>query len=602
MEWVGARYECKDNRSTTQPPKCMLADNGGADGLFDNLRACEIECEEPRVRAKWFIGRSAHEDTIDNINERNDSLLMNLEGSDAMLNCFVPSYQLPIELTVPSLVSMMQYNTQTREVWTRKLGADATDENKPAGVKSKEDLDIGMGFQPNSFDPKAPISDISTVTFGSAGMYNVVRDRSFFDLRLALRQYLALPAQVRAHVKIPSIFMYRRRLGRELEYQGDAASTINPPIRPYDVPADPRGTYRVGNKTGTYGRSQVHGQEPAEPRYSIGMDTHFYERMSNAMKKYKIGDIKPDDEEIEADEDSEDDSEDDSVEYFVEYYEGESDSEDDSAIDPMWTSNPSVMSQGMEKKVRLDQVHLPTVIFQTEKDADKIMRHCILHDFEDTARDYINSTVHNYDVNKDISGLSPLFLAAWLGRLSIVKMLIEAGANVNIVRAADGATPVFIAAEKGYTEIVEQLIIAGAATGVARVTDGATPLFAAVLNQFHESVDLLLSTPNPPLNIQQRDGATPIFAAADNADLLLVTKLLATKLLAHMPDLLLSVPLRRPGGLTGTTALGAALKGSIKSLHQDKKARFAKIAALLREEKAVFYYSMNRDTNHIVMQ
>ena len=59
-------------------------------------------------------------------------------------------------------------------------------------------------------------------------------------------------------------------------------------------------------------------------------------------------------------------------------------------------------------------------------------------------------------------GTTPLFLAASRGRETMVRILIDAGANVNCAPTAKGNTPVGIASSRGHEAVVLMLIGAGA--------------------------------------------------------------------------------------------------------------------------------------------
>ena len=58
-------------------------------------------------------------------------------------------------------------------------------------------------------------------------------------------------------------------------------------------------------------------------------------------------------------------------------------------------------------------------------------------------------------------GETALLIAAMEGYNDFVKLLVENGANVNLVDNLQNS-PLFYASEKGYTEIVEILLLAGA--------------------------------------------------------------------------------------------------------------------------------------------
>ena len=65
------------------------------------------------------------------------------------------------------------------------------------------------------------------------------------------------------------------------------------------------------------------------------------------------------------------------------------------------------------------------------------------------------------DVNKlDKAGISPLAEAAECGHTALAKLLIEAGADLEVAGTQDGMTALLLASQAGYDEFV-QLLIAG---------------------------------------------------------------------------------------------------------------------------------------------
>lgn len=55
----------------------------------------------------------------------------------------------------------------------------------------------------------------------------------------------------------------------------------------------------------------------------------------------------------------------------------------------------------------------------------------------------------------------PLFIAAENGHIKIVRMLVEQGMDVNVVRD-DGCTPLYVAACTGHADVLKVLLTSGA--------------------------------------------------------------------------------------------------------------------------------------------
>ena len=118
------------------------------------------------------------------------------------------------------------------------------------------------------------------------------------------------------------------------------------------------------------------------------------------------------------------------------------------------------------------------------------------------------------DVNTSDGKGSPLFCAAKNGHLTISKLLVEAGANVNAF-ASDHSMPLIEAARGKHADCVDELIQAGAIVNV-RDDKKVTPLIAAIGNI--SCMDILVKA-GAQLN-PKVDGVTrnPLLEAIDKND------------------------------------------------------------------------------------
>ena len=94
-------------------------------------------------------------------------------------------------------------------------------------------------------------------------------------------------------------------------------------------------------------------------------------------------------------------------------------------------------------------------------------------------------------------GLAALHLAAEAGHVSVVELLLQHGATVDIT-TPDGDTPLHMAAAHGHTSVVEQLLLAGARPDAPRPRlhgdeAPATALAVAVYNRQLEAAATLVS-------------------------------------------------------------------------------------------------------------
>ena len=100
------------------------------------------------------------------------------------------------------------------------------------------------------------------------------------------------------------------------------------------------------------------------------------------------------------------------------------------------------------------------------------------------------------DVDEHVdNGITALMLMAILGQADAVRVLLDAGANVNAVASVDGSTALIFAVYGGTTEIVSTLIEAGADVNLADAGtgsgDGRTALSYAEEKNHAEIINVL---------------------------------------------------------------------------------------------------------------
>jgi hypothetical protein len=97
------------------------------------------------------------------------------------------------------------------------------------------------------------------------------------------------------------------------------------------------------------------------------------------------------------------------------------------------------------------------------------------------------------DVNKatTTNGHTPLYTAAYHGKLMALQCLLDDAAQTNIATADGRETPLYAAAAQGFLEVVRCLIVCGADVNAARSDGGGTALQIASQEGYY-SVALIL--------------------------------------------------------------------------------------------------------------
>ena len=171
-------------------------------------------------------------------------------------------------------------------------------------------------------------------------------------------------------------------------------------------------------------------------------------------------------------------------------------------------------------------------------------------------------------------GCTGLYMAAQEGHLEIVKLLLDAGADVNIP-SRSGQTPLYQASGQGYLEIVKLLLNAGADIKVEGILyqaiknghletleflltagadvnskdySGRTALHSATSKGRRVEILKLLLNAGADINIQEYNGITPLYLAASQGNLEVVKLLLDAGADVNIPGRSGQTPLYRASG------------------------------------------------------
>lgn len=113
-----------------------------------------------------------------------------------------------------------------------------------------------------------------------------------------------------------------------------------------------------------------------------------------------------------------------------------------------------------------------------------------------------------------LNGFSAIHLAAYLGKASVVRLLLSACPEAVDLTNSDGETPLHVAASEGRFEVAVELLRAGAST-IMQDVDGRTVLHIAVCKEYLDIVQLLIDGHNGQSMIRLTDsaGRTPLHQA-----------------------------------------------------------------------------------------
>lgn len=112
---------------------------------------------------------------------------------------------------------------------------------------------------------------------------------------------------------------------------------------------------------------------------------------------------------------------------------------------------------------------------------------------------------------------SALHLAAFLGFVNAIGLLLDHGANINLLSAANGRTPLYVAAASKNIDVAKYLISRGAKTEISDKA-GYTPLTAAVIVTDPDMVRALVEGGAVMDVRSSANNLTPLVMAASNPD------------------------------------------------------------------------------------
>ncbi len=160
----------------------------------------------------------------------------------------------------------------------------------------------------------------------------------------------------------------------------------------------------------------------------------------------------------------------------------------------------------------------------------------LLHLGAKEGNDVIVKSLLGKGANVNITGgrvgrVTPLHLAVRNGHLNVVKVLIDALADVNR-KTRRNYTSLHLAAQNGHLDVVEFLIDKNSDVS-AKTQEGYTPLHLAAQNGHLDVVKYLISEKGAEIDLRGHFQLTPLHLAAQNGSLSVVKVLLA---MAKEPD------------------------------------------------------------------
>jgi ankyrin repeat protein len=143
-------------------------------------------------------------------------------------------------------------------------------------------------------------------------------------------------------------------------------------------------------------------------------------------------------------------------------------------------------------------------------------------------KDILNINICNSD------GFTPLHVASMHGCIDMVRLLLDAGAWVNVVTRRKGVTPLHLACQNQWSQAAKLLLESGDCDLDIQDSGGNTALHYASFTGNSRLVELILKH-SPVLDIRNSSGKTPLDEAKEKMSLTVVRLLRGKKLSVSLP-------------------------------------------------------------------
>lgn len=160
-----------------------------------------------------------------------------------------------------------------------------------------------------------------------------------------------------------------------------------------------------------------------------------------------------------------------------------------------------------------------TDVRATDKDGSTALHNAAQIGAADTAKLLMDAVENDatYLDHVSTTGLTAMMLAAAHGSVSVVELLLDAGATSGSPHESN-VTPLFYAAANGHSDVIDVLLGKGKAELEARHLNGGSPLLEAATGGSLEAIQALLKH-GANADLVDDDGITPLMAIASTGNL-----------------------------------------------------------------------------------